>query len=74
MSEYHHELAVHSVGHTTVSRDTMPEILDLKRSFQSACEESSEWSNERCECCKNEDVELNGCDYDGVGDREEFPK
>jgi hypothetical protein len=71
---YHHKLTVHSISHTSVPRDTVSEILDLKRSLQTASKESSERGDERCERCKNEDVELNRRNSNRIGDWKQFPK
>lgn len=44
--ETHDELAVHTVGHASVSGDGVTEVLDLKASLESRGEETTERSNE----------------------------
>ena len=51
-------LAIHSIGHSPVSRDTVTEILDVKGSLESRSKEATEWSDKRCENGHNEDVEM----------------
>jgi len=54
----HDELAIESVGNTTMSWNRIAEILDMERTLDSGCEETAEWGDERGECRKEEDVEL----------------
>lgn len=42
-------LAVHSVGHTTVTGNTMAKVLDIKSSFESRREKSAERCHKRSE-------------------------
>lgn len=57
-----------------MTRDTISEILDLESSLQTGCEEAAEGSNQRGECCKHQDVELNWCDCYGIRNGEQFAK
>jgi uncharacterized protein YcfL len=41
----HEELAVHSVGHSTVARNTVTEVLDVESALETRREEPSEWSH-----------------------------
>ena len=69
---YHDKLTIHSVCHSSVAGDTISKILNFEGSFETAGEESAERSDERGECCKDENVELNRCNGDRVRDRKEF--
>jgi len=63
----HDELAVKSVGDSTVTLNRVAEILDMESALDAGCEETPEWSDQRGECRKEEDVELEGFDIDGSG-------
>jgi len=43
----HDELAIHTIGDTAVSWNTVTEILDLERAFNAGGEEAAEWSDQR---------------------------
>jgi hypothetical protein len=64
----HDELAIHSVRHTSVTRDRIAEVLDLKGAFEARGEEATEWCDQRSECCENEYVELNRSYRKGSGE------
>ena len=64
----HDELAIHAVCDAAVSGDAVPEILDLECPFQPGGEESAKGGDERCERCKDHDVELHRRDPEGVVD------
>jgi hypothetical protein len=38
-------LAIHSIGHSTVTRDRMSKVLDVEGSLEARCKESTEWSD-----------------------------
>jgi hypothetical protein len=42
-------LAIHPIGHPTMSRDAMTEIFDVESTFKPRSKESSERSNKGCE-------------------------
>lgn len=54
------ELAIHSVGHASMSRDAVTKVLDAKRSLESRGKESSEGSHEGSENREDNRVELEG--------------
>jgi hypothetical protein len=62
----HNELTVHAIGCSTVTRDTVAEVLDLKGALNTRGKEAAERSDERRECSKYEDVELDGRNRDGT--------
>lgn len=68
----HHELAVHTICHAAVTRDTISEILDFESALKTTGKETTEGGDEGGECCEDEDVELDWSDNDRVGDWEEF--
>jgi hypothetical protein len=55
-----------------VSRNTVPKIFDFESAFKTTCKESSKWSNERCECSENKDMELNWRNGNRIWNRENF--
>jgi hypothetical protein len=62
--ETHDELAVHTVGHTTMSRNGVTKVLDVEGTLQTRSEEATEGSNQRSKGSKDHDVELNRGDSD----------
>jgi hypothetical protein len=54
----HEELAVHSIGHPTMARNTVAEVLDVKSALKTGCKEPSKWSHERRKCRKDQAVKL----------------
>lgn len=57
-------LAVHSVSHTTVSRDRVTKVLDVESSLETGSKEAAKGSDQRRKGSHNETVDLEG----GVGD------
>lgn len=53
-------LAIHTIGHPSMSRDTVSKVLDVKCSFEARGKESAERSNERGEARQEQQVELVG--------------
>ena len=53
-------LAIHPVGHSSVSRDRVSEVLDVESPLESRSEESSEGSEERREGGHHDGVDLEG--------------
>lgn len=56
--ESHDELAVHTVGHASMSGNGVTEILDLEASLESRGEETTEGGDEGGERCEDEGVQL----------------
>jgi hypothetical protein len=57
-------LAVHSIGHAAVARDTLSKVLDVQGSLESRREEPSEGSDKTREARHNKNVELIGSPRD----------
>ena len=53
-----HVLAVHPIGHATVSGDAVTKVFDVKCTLESRSKESAERSNEGRETSQDEYVEL----------------
>src|SRR5438552_17045243 len=70
--KYHYKLTIHSICHATVSGDTISKIFNFKSPFKTTCKESSKGSDKGGECCQDEDMKLNWCNNDRVGDWKEF--
>ncbi len=51
-------LAVHTICHTTVTRDTVTEVLDIESPLETRGEETTERRDEGRETGQNEEVEL----------------
>lgn len=49
----HEELAVHAIGHPSMTRDAVAKILDVEGTLETRRKETSEWRHERCKNCKN---------------------
>ena len=58
--ESHDELAVHTVGNTTVARDRLAKVLDVEGTLQTRGKEPTKGSNERGKSSKPKNVELHG--------------
>jgi hypothetical protein len=56
--EAHDELAIHAIGHATVSGDRVAKILDLESSLEARGEETAKGSNERCKSGKGQGMQL----------------
>lgn len=56
----HEELAIESVHNSTVARDHVPKVLDLKRTLEAGREEPAERSNHRTEQRQGERVQHEG--------------
>lgn len=57
-------LAVHTVGHSTVTWDRMSKVFDVESPLETRCEESSEWRYERGESGHHQGVDLEWCPWD----------
>jgi hypothetical protein len=57
-SRYLHLLAIHPISHTSMTRNTIPEILDIESPLDPTCEESSKGCNKRSERCHNKAMDL----------------
>ncbi len=57
-------LAVHSIGHTAMARDTLSKVLDIEGSLESRGEEPSEGGDQTREARHDENVELIGSPRD----------
>lgn len=53
-----YELAVHTVGHSAVSRDAVTEVLDVECSLETRCEETAKGSYQRCKDGHDEQVQV----------------
>ena len=53
-------LAVHSISHSPVSRDTVTKVLDVKGTLKSGSEEATEGGNERRENGHDEQMKMVG--------------
>jgi len=53
-------LAVHSIGHSPVSRDTVTKVLDVEGTLESGSEEATEGCNERRENGHDEQMKMVG--------------
>lgn len=60
LDSYIHELAVHTICHSSMARDAVSEVLDVEGPLQTAGEEATEGRNKRRESCEDEHVELDG--------------
>ena len=69
----HDELAIHAVGHATVSRDRVAKILDLESSLEAGGEEPPKGRDQGGKAGPEKDVDLDGChgDAEGRAGREE---
>lgn len=62
----HDELAVHAVGDAAVAGDGFAKVFDFEGAFEAGGEEAAEGGDEGGEGGEDEDVELHGCDVDGL--------
>jgi hypothetical protein len=62
----HDELTIKSIGDSTMSRNRVAKIFDLKGAFDTRSKETAEWSNERCKGSKEEDMELERLYFDAL--------
>ena len=60
----HDELAIHPVGHTSVTWDTVAKVLDLEGSLETRRKEASKGCNEGCEGSEDGDMELYRRDHE----------
>lgn len=68
----HDDLTVESVHETTVTWNSISEVLDLKSSLESASKEAAKWTNSRGENSQSERVNLKRINVDIEGQVEEF--
>ena len=57
-------LAVHSIGHAAMTRDTLSKVLDVEGSLESRGEEPSKGGDQTREASHDENVELIGSPRD----------
>jgi hypothetical protein len=55
-----YSLAIHPIGHTTVSGDRVSEVLDVECALEARGKEATEWSDQRGECGHYQAVDLEG--------------
>lgn len=53
-------LAVHPVGHTTVTRDRVSKVLDVERPLEAGSKEAAKGSEERSKDSHDDGVDLEG--------------
>lgn len=63
--EAHDELAIHPVGHATVSRDRVAKVLDLEGTLEARSKETAERRDQRGEAGQDDGVELHGLGSEG---------
>jgi hypothetical protein len=51
-------LAIHPIGHSTVSGNRVSKVLDVECTFEARGKEAAEWSDEGCECGHDKAVDL----------------
>jgi hypothetical protein len=68
--ETHDELTVHTICNTSMSRNRITEVLNLKGSFEAGSEKASEGSDQRSKCSEDQDVHLHWCHGEGFCERE----
>ena len=62
----HNELTVHPISDSTMTWDTVTEVLDFEGSFETRREEAAEGSDQGGKGGEDKDVELHGRDVEGV--------
>ena len=56
--EYADVLAIHSVCHTTVPRNTVSKVLDVEGALETRSEKAAKWRDQRGETSHEEQMEL----------------
>jgi hypothetical protein len=72
--QYHDKLTIHAICHSSMSRNTISEILDFESSFKTTGKEPAEGSNEGSKGCENKDMELYRSDRNLFWDGKYFSK
>jgi hypothetical protein len=63
--ESHNKLAIHAIRNSAVPWNRVAKVLDFEGTFEAGGKEATEWSNERSEGSKDEDVNLHWCHVKG---------